>query len=255
MGFIGKTGASSKRRRKGTAEKENARPKKRQKPELPARNDHQSNESIYLETLPIEVMQYIFVLSKNFSLPESSKTLWSILNGSRALKRHMIEMFKQKDHIPVDLCSRKFVTAELLKEAEVTGFYNDQADSSVSIPENLVTKPITDRKIRLLEFMLQTNCQINGASDLIEWAVEEKNDELVEKYLSLGVSFDHSALISALEVGNRHITDMLVNSKQISLNDMHLWECVFKKRDEHMFHYLREAGGTPPYDILASATL
>lgn len=233
-----------------------------------------SGENLKFENLPIEVVQYMFILSGNFALAECSRALLVGLSGSRALNYHMLQKFmvlvttsgtRHRSYaIPTHLCTRRFVTAELLKQAGIKWFFDKLDDSSseaggscsltepAEIPHVLVSRPMTPRKLHLLEYMLACNCRITGANELMEWAVEEQSVMLVKKYLSLGVQFDHRALILALELSNQEIANTLVSSEGADLNDIHLWECVFKKKDTAMLSYLRNAGGIPPYEALAA---
>jgi hypothetical protein len=236
---------------------------------------------VKFENLPIEVVQYVFILSGNFALVECSKALLAGLSGSKALNYQMLQIFKipvtstsrgAEHHgfaIPAHLCTRRFVTVELLKQVGIRRFYEDSYASEsekenkssfdesdflsepTEIPHALVARPMTPRRLDLLEYMLSCYCRVTGATQLMEWAVQEQNLVLVQKYLSLGIQFDHRALILALELSNQQIANTLVSSQGINLNDIHLWECVFKKKDSYMLSYLRNAGGIPPYEALA----
>uniref|UniRef100_A0A060T2E5 ARAD1C30998p n=1 Tax=Blastobotrys adeninivorans TaxID=409370 RepID=A0A060T2E5_BLAAD len=323
MGFVSSTRKrrikEPKRDRKG----ESGDCKRRKKSSSKGKKSSSPSPSLSLEHLPIEILQRIFIHSRNPALLECSKYLYYTLSGSSWLHSEIVrassEEVEDGRRLDIRVCGLKFITVDLLKNNNIDTFVDPESEPSSDnfesplsaapeesstdahaepdpdveleqilalteeeatagqllttdseivnneqeepseeapveekgplLPEALELPPFSQRKIDVINYMLEKKCQSRDGSKVVEHAVQNNNEQLVQRLVTAGLSFDHKAVVLALEQGYFNIAHTLLSSTVFSADDESLWDHVTKSRNITTFNFLRQYG-SPPYHLL-----
>lgn len=183
-----------------------------------------------LELLPTELLQNVFLLSHNLSLPVASPALCRFLTGSY-LQLQVVRLAYGKEEILSDIISRRFFTWDFLQSVEER--YGPLDFHKVVLPSRLLTAPFLPEKIALLRGLqdrgasldsLDTESQMKG----IEQAITGKRVDVVELFSKeLGVVVFPGALRLGVKSGfpaeNLHL---LTTPRDMSLNGCDAWLAV-----------------------------
>lgn len=280
--------------------------------------------SISLEHLPTEILQRIFIHSRNPALLECSKCLYYTLSGSSWLHSEIVRASSEEvddaRRLDIRVCGLKFITVDLLKRNNIDTFVDPESqppsedsdspsstapeepdtethpepdpnldveldqtlalteeapeaefpitDSEIAdneqeqpseeapveekgplLPEALELPPFNQRKIEVINYLLEKKCQSRDGSRVVEHAVQNNNEQLVQRLITAGLAFDYKAVVLALEQGYFNIAHTLLSSTVFSADNENLWDHVTKSRNITTFNFLRQYG-SPPYHLL-----
>lgn len=216
-----------------------------------------------LDHLPAELLQHIFILSENLSIPEcSTNTYFKLCGGSDYLHYMMLDKlavtYQGHKWLNIELTTRRFVTAELLSRVGIKRFYmHDDPGVDTTpciIPELFEFKPDIGEKekdMELVVYLLKNGCNANPHHDLVYNAVRKKDESLVKVFLSYDTQFDYRSVVKAMELKLWDLASFLLTKGGKSIQQsLDLWIHVNEKRDIEMFTFLRQSGITPPYHAL-----
>jgi hypothetical protein len=157
--------------------------------------------------------------------------------------------------LPIEFCSRRFVTVDLLCEMEIKSFTSSK-DGTVlrpQLPALLEGRHAVATRLALVIYLLQHSCRPRNSGTLILSAVLNSNTEAVKQLLGMEVPFDERSLIAALETQNHDIAKLLLaNATSLNLRDSKdLWRYVTAKRSNSIFKLLTSSGVVPPLDVIS----
>lgn len=261
MGFLGTRG--TKRKLRGVPSGDNRALAKR-----PRKRDAQGTTQPRhpgLLSLPAEILQDIFVHSGNLELPSVSRKLYSSLTGSQYLYRRFLDHHMAiSDYeglglvicsLPVEFCTRRFVTVELLADMQIDSF-TTQSDTSVlqpQLPPSLEEVRAVASRLDVITYLLEHGCRAGHSGNLLLSSVLHGDASVVQLLLDMNVPFDERSLIAALETQNHPVAKLLLaKSTNASLRESKdLWRYVTAKQSHSIFKLLTSSGVVPPLDVIS----
>ncbi|CAN6657195.1 hypothetical protein TRVA0_029S01464 [Trichomonascus vanleenenianus] len=254
MGFIGGGKQSRKRR---VPETGNSFVVKKSRPDPITASGRSischTRQMLTLEHLPNEILHPIFVYSGNFDLPMVSRVLNMKLSGSPVLKYEMIRRYMTDScKIPVSVCTRRFVTKDLLTLLGINEFVDRYASELPKIPRRLEKGELTERKQEIIAYMLVCGCVAGDGPRLVYSALLQGLEEFVRVLVEKGVVINHEVLEYAAghDVALLNFFVKYAHLETAIGDDVAFWKFLIGTENLEVINMLRSYGISPPYSAL-----
>lgn len=227
-----------------------------------------------IDHLPNEVLQQIFVYTQESILPLCNKRLYGSLSGDDAhlQRRYLREAMRPVKSgcmaLPVDLLERRFVTAEVLAQMSIEYFCDDHGAHTahfehssqnadpptrhrhrrVHIPVSIERKPISERRLRLIEYIIKRGLVPHHSKRLIPELIENGLIDIARTLVEKGSCYDHRAVLTALHANHEDFAKELITKTTVKQSN--LWEFVLENDDSRAYEFLKQIGSQPPWEVM-----